>query len=67
MLYLYILGKFTKFLGHNHKWFRNDLTLELLQEKCPLPLTLRFTNIKVLNKVQQNTKRSDSDVGANFF
>ena len=47
------LGKFTKFLGHNHKLFRNDLTLELLQEKCPLPLTLRFTSIKVLTKVQQ--------------
>ena len=44
------LGKFTKFLGNNNKWFRNDLTLELLQERCPLPLTLRFTSIKVLKK-----------------
>ena len=31
------LVKFIKFLGHNHKSFRNDLTLDLLQEKCPPP------------------------------
>ena len=33
--------------------FRNDLTLELLQEKRPLPPTLKFTSIKVLNKVKK--------------
>ena len=27
------LGNFTKFEGHNHKSFGNDLTSELLQEK----------------------------------
>ena len=27
------LGNFTKFLGQNHSSFRNDLTLDLLQEK----------------------------------
>ena len=42
------LGKFTKFLGQNHRSFRNDLTLDLLQEKSPL-LILRFTSIKVLS------------------
>ena len=57
MLYLHYqkLGKFTKFQGHNYKSFRNDFTLKLRQEKCPLPLTLRFTSIKVLNKVQQKS------------
>ena len=42
------LGKFTKFLGQNHRSFRYDLTLDLLQEKTPL-LILRFTSNTVLS------------------
>ena len=33
------LGKFTKFLGHNHKSFRKDLTLDLLGAKISKSLT----------------------------